>query len=106
MHAESTLWTAARQAPLSKGFSKQEYWSGLPCPPPGDLPVPGIKAVSPASPALVGGFLTPEPPGKPYPETSTTQMSTDAHFEHNFRVFKLSHPGDPDHENTYISSEL
>ena len=38
-----TLWTVACQAPLSMGFSRQEYWSGLPCPPPGDLPNPGIK---------------------------------------------------------------
>ena len=43
-----TLWTVARQAPLSMGFSRQEYWSGLPCPPPGDLPNPGIKPRSPA----------------------------------------------------------
>ena len=42
----ATLWTAACQAPLSMGFSKQEYWSGLPCPLPGDLPDPGIKPVS------------------------------------------------------------
>ena len=42
-----TLWTIARQAPLSMGFSRQEYWSGLPCPPPGDLD-PGIKPMSPA----------------------------------------------------------
>ena len=42
-----TLWTIAQQAPLSMGFSKQEYWSGLPCPPPGDLPNPGIEPVSP-----------------------------------------------------------
>ena len=38
-----TLWTAAHQAPLSVEFSRQEYWSGLPCPPPGDFPSPGIK---------------------------------------------------------------
>ena len=44
-----TQWTAACQAPLSMGFSRHEDWSGLPCPPPGDLPNPGIK---PASPAL------------------------------------------------------
>ena len=58
MHAESlqssqlfaTLWAVACQAPLSIGFSRKEYWSGLPCPPPGDLPDPGIKPVSPASP--------------------------------------------------------
>ena len=42
-----TLWTVAHQAPLSMGFSKQEYWSGLPCPPPGDLPNPGIEYRSP-----------------------------------------------------------
>ena len=47
------------------GFSKQAYWTGLPFPPPRDLPTPGIKLRSPASPALVGGFLTTEPPGKP-----------------------------------------
>ena len=41
-----TPWTAARQAPLSMGFSRQEYWSRLPCPPPGDLPDPGIEPVS------------------------------------------------------------
>ena len=50
-----------RQAPLSLGFSKQEYWSGLACPPPGDLPNPGIE---PRSPALAGGFCIAEPPGK------------------------------------------
>ena len=43
-----TLWTAARQAPLSMGFSRQEYWSGSPCPPPGDLSDPGIELESPA----------------------------------------------------------
>ena len=43
-----TPWTVAHQAPLSMGFSGQEYWSGLPCPTPGDLPNPGIKPVSPA----------------------------------------------------------
>ena len=53
-----TLWTIAHQAPLSMGFSRQEYWSGLPCPPPGDLPDPGIEPVSLMSPALAGGFFT------------------------------------------------
>ena len=42
----ATPWTVARQAPLSMGFSRPEYWSGLPCPPPGDLPNPGIKPTS------------------------------------------------------------
>ena len=54
----ATLWTLACQAPLSMGFSRQEYWSGLPCPPPEDLPDPGIKPLSLTSPALVGGFFT------------------------------------------------
>ena len=53
--------SVTRQAPLSVGFSRQEYWSGLPFPPPGDLPNPGIE---PMSPALAGGFFTTEPPGK------------------------------------------
>ena len=50
-----TPWTVTRQAPLSIGFSRQEYWSGLPCPPPRDLRNPGIK---PGSPALAGRFFT------------------------------------------------
>ena len=49
---------AARQAPLSVGLSRQEYWSGLPCPPPGDLPDPGIQPESLVSPALTGGLFT------------------------------------------------
>ena len=48
------------------GFSRQEHWSGLPCPLPGDLPNPGIEPMSPASPELAGRFFTTEPPGKPY----------------------------------------
>ena len=51
----ATLWIVTRQAPLSMKLYRQEYWSGLSFPPPGDLPDPGIK---PASPALVGGFFT------------------------------------------------
>ena len=53
-----TLWTIACQAPLSMGVSRQECWSGLPCPPPGDLPDPGIEPVSLVSPALAGRFFT------------------------------------------------
>ena len=55
-------WTVGCQAPLSMGFSRQEYWSGLPFPSPGDLPDPGIK---PKSPALQADSLPSEPPGKP-----------------------------------------
>ena len=53
-----TLWTAACRAPLSIGFSRQEYWSELAFPSPGDLPNPGIELVSPMSPALAGMFFT------------------------------------------------
>ena len=52
-----TPWTGAYQAPLSMGSPRQEYWSGLPCPPAGDLPNPGIKPASLMSPALTGRFL-------------------------------------------------
>ena len=54
----ATLWTLAHQAPLSMQFSSQEYWSGLPCLSPGDLPDPGIEPMSLLSPALAGGFFT------------------------------------------------
>ena len=54
----ATLWAVACQAPLSMGFSKQEYWSRLPCPPLGDLSDSGIKPTSLVSPALAGGFFT------------------------------------------------
>ena len=54
----ATSRTIARQAPLSMGFSRQAYWSGLPCPPPGDLPDPGARPASLVSPALTGGFFT------------------------------------------------
>ena len=53
-----TPWTVALQAPLSMGFSRQEHWSGLPCPPPEDLPDAGIEPVVLMSPALAGEFLT------------------------------------------------
>jgi len=57
-----TPWTVAHQASLSIGFPRQEYWSGLPFPPPEDLPDPGIE---PVSPALTSRFFTTEPPCKP-----------------------------------------
>ena len=57
-----TPWTIAHQAPLSMGFSRQEYWSGLPFPSPGDLPDAGIE---PGSPTLQAYSLLSEPPGKP-----------------------------------------
>ena len=57
-----TPWIVAPQAPLSMGFLRQEFWSGVPFPSPGDIPDPGTEA---ASPALAGGFFTTEPPGEP-----------------------------------------
>ena len=58
-----TLWTVTRQTPLSMEFSMQKYWSGFPFPSPGDFPNPGIKPVSPASPALAGRLPTTAPQG-------------------------------------------
>ena len=52
------LWTVAHQSPLSMGFSRQEHWSGLPCPPPGGLPDPGVQPASLLSAALAGGLFT------------------------------------------------
>ena len=67
----ATPWTVAHQAPLSMGFSRREYWSGLPFPSPGDLPDPGIE---PRSPALQADALTSEPPGKPKYIIRTQQL--------------------------------
>ena len=68
IHLFVTPWTIALQAPLTMEFSRQEYWSRLPFPTPGDLHYPGIESessVSTVSPALAGRFFTPEPSGKP-----------------------------------------
>ena len=61
MSVSATLWIVAHQAPLSRGSSRQEYWSGLPFPSPGDLPDPGIEL---KSPGLAGGFFTTSTTGK------------------------------------------
>ena len=66
--------TAAHRAPLSMGFPGQESWSGLPFPPPRDLPYPGVQPASPVSPALAGGFFT----------TSTTWGSEEATLQDNW----------------------
>ena len=63
--------TVAHQAPLSMGFSRQEYWSGLPCPSPGDLPNPGIE---PGSPALQAGSFLSELQGSPYLRNELVQF--------------------------------
>ena len=61
----ATLWTAPRQSPLSMRFFRQEYWSGLPCPPPGDLPNPGIEPESHVYLHWQASSLPLVPPGKP-----------------------------------------
>ena len=89
MHAQSfrpirllvTPWTVARQAPLSMGFSRQEYWSGLPCPPPGDLPEPGVEQEAPCTFCIAGGFFTSEPLGKPQWPCMLLQMAAFPSFE-------------------------
>ncbi|CAN0096354.1 unnamed protein product [Rangifer tarandus platyrhynchus] len=68
------LWTVACQAPLSMGFSRQKYWSGLPCPPPGGLPDSGLKPVSPVSPTLQVDSLPAESSRKP-PRGAEAQLN-------------------------------
>ena len=74
-HFFAILWTVVHQAPLCMGFSRQEYWSGLPCPLPGDLPDLGVEPVSVTSPASANGFFT----------TSTTW---EVHCGLHIQVFK------------------
>ena len=73
-----TAWTVAHQAPLSMGFSRQEYWSGLPFPPPENLPHPGIE---PTFPALAGGFFTSEAPGMPLSPPTRDQTQGAWHWK-------------------------
>ena len=76
-----TPWTVAFQSPLSMGFSRQEYWSGLPFPAPGNLPDPGIKS---ASPAVAGKFFTTETLGKPKKEIDLCSLTIgNSRREHN-----------------------
>ena len=80
-HSFATPWPVAHQAPLSIGFPRQEYWSGLTFPSPGDPSDPGVK---PTSPTLAGRFFTTEPPGKTginqyiscLPEASLVRLGT------------------------------
>ena len=103
----ATLWTVACQAPLSMGFSRQEYWSGLPFSPPGDLPDSGIKPAYPESSALAGRFFTTEPPGKPF------KCQEDLYIENNLRdtprVYRNGSPMDsalPDRSFSYPMMHL
>ena len=71
-----TLWTVSRQAPLSMRFSRWEYWSELPCPPPGVLPNPGIEPLSLCLQHWQAGSLQPVPPGKLFPALSVNKDTT------------------------------
>ena len=75
-----TTRTVAYQALLSIGFSRQEYWSGLPFPPLGNLPDPGMEPESPASPVIAGIFFTTAPPGKPLNGSMLVLKLERAHF--------------------------
>ena len=77
----ATLWTVAHQAPLSMGFSRQEYWSGLLCHPPGDLPIPGTETASPAAPDLQADSLLLNHWGS----LSSTYREAISTNSHNFR---------------------
>ena len=70
----ATPWTVAHQAPLSMGFFRQECWSGLPFPPPGDLPDPGIEPMSLSSPTLADDYLPLAPPGKPFTQDRSIEF--------------------------------
>ena len=81
-----TVWTVARQAPLSMGFSRQAYWSGLPCLPPGDFPNPGSES---RYPALQADSLPSEPPGKPKTGTFFPYLgniTASQLIKYNFRI--------------------
>ena len=94
-----TPWTVARQAPQTMGFSSQEYWSGLPCPSPGDLPDPWIE---PGSPALQADTLPSEPPGKPlrasnsiWPQTFRGSVRSCLDLVPSHRVWPAGRPSIP-----------
>ena len=88
-------WTLARQAPLSMAFSRQEYWSGLLCPPLEDLPNLGIKPTALVSPALQADSLPSEPPGKPIstlrpPKPCFHQLMVSECGEANLQIYLLT----------------
>ena len=87
----ATPQTVARQASLSVEFSQQEYWSGLPIPPPGKLPNPGIEPTSPETPASADGLFTTEPPGNPVLALTAQQNESAIHI-HMSPSFQISLP--------------
>ena len=90
----ATPWAVAHQAPLSMGFSRQEYWSGLPVASLGDLSQPGIE---PAFPVLTGRFFTTEPLGKP----SYTHTHSHTHTHSLFQILFLGKPQLHTHRDTH-----
>ena len=93
----ATLWTVA-WVPLSMGLVRQEYWSGLPCPSPGDLPNPGIEPESLTSPALAGGFFT--------PSTSWEAPQFMVRFVLNTSGWGIEFPGTGDHNLVTLNWNL
>ena len=85
-HLFATPWTVARQAPLSVGFSRQGYWSGLPFPSPGDLPNPGMECASLMSPASAGGFFSTGTTGEAQAPVLTECLFCARHPPKCFRV--------------------
>ena len=109
MSNSATSWTVAHQAPLSRGFSREECWSGLPHPPPGDLPNPGIKS---RSPILQMDSLPSEPSGKPkntkvgslslLQGIFLTQKSNQGLLHCRRILYQLSYQGSPSIHHTFI----
>ena len=89
----STLWTVSHQAPLFMGFSRQDYWSGLTCPPPGDLSDPGVEPASLKSPALAGRFFTTSTPREhPPPPRPPAHTGYFILFSESFSHFQMFLP--------------
>ena len=95
----ATPWTVARQAPPSMGFSRQEYWNGLPFPSPGDLPNPGIELMSPA---LQADALTSEPPGKQEVKLGLKSSSPNSPLSVLSTILVSANL--PDHDNHLLST--
>ena len=83
------------------GIARQEYWSGWPFPPPGDLPDPGIEPGSLASPALAGGFFTTMPPGKPKSYSTSVKWGERRHLPCRWAVLEKKHKLGIGHSNCY-----
>ena len=101
-----TLWTAACQAPLSIRFSRKEYWSRLPFPPPGDLSDPGIEPGSLMPPALAGRLFTLVPPGKPYIYMENIYVSLVRNWRRKWQPSPVFLPGEPQGWGSLVGCHL